>query len=80
MYGHPRMRSVELPARAFLTVGRVRFLLRVRKLRAFARSIALFDGQGGSLDRMHGGRRYVAARIAGVRSSADGALRVVRPC
>lgn len=43
------MRSALLPARAFLDVGRVRFLLRLLPLPGFRRTHVLFDSEGGQL-------------------------------
>lgn len=46
MMGAPGMRSVILPARAFLDASRLAFLLRLRVV-AGRKALALFDASGG---------------------------------
>ena len=49
MMGAAGMRSAQLPKRATLDLGRVRFLLRLFPLPGFGRTHALFDSDGGKL-------------------------------
>jgi hypothetical protein len=53
MHGVAGMRSALLPQRAFLDLGRVRFLLRLQPLPGFFRTYALFTSDGGQLAKGH---------------------------